>query len=267
MGALTVQPIKSGRQSQARVRHSRWPLLLCALLLVANVVMLGMLRGTAFVSGAGDVPARAAASWRVGVADLGERPHLTPRYPDSPVAFCDGVSAVDQRAITDGVAYLRATDEGDRLYALLVDEGVCIGTKELEFNSAYATSRWSPGAGWSDSEIIIGEYYVDWLYPDVIAAILAHEATHIQRAVDGTACYYVDACTVLSNGVDLEEEVVAHEAEARWWIAAYGHNGKDRAFAADASENRLKAAYLQGPDVFRRFVREMRSDKREGEGI
>ncbi len=76
-----------------------------------------------------------------------------------------------------------------------------------------------------------------------------------------------NACTELSNGVDLEEEVVAHEAEAQWWIAAYGRDGKDRAFTADASENRLKAAYLQGPSAFREFVREMRSDKREGEGI
>jgi hypothetical protein len=60
---------------------------------------------------------------------------------------------------------------------------------------------------------------------------------------------------------------VAHEAEAQWWIAAYGRDGKDRAFAADSSENRLKAAYLRGPAEFRQFVREMRSDTREGEGL
>ncbi len=154
-----------------------------------------------------------------------------------------------------------------RLYDVLVENGVCIGTKELDFNSAYATSRWSPVDGWSDSQIVIGEYYVDWLYPDVIAAILAHEATHIDRAVSGTACYYVDACTELSNGVELEEEIVAHEAEALWWIAAYGRDGKDRAFTSDASENRLKAAYMNGPDSFRVFVREMRSDEREGDGL
>lgn len=262
-----MQPIKSRRQSQAKTRRSRWPFVLLILLLIANAAVLWMLADTAFVRGADRLPERAAASWRVGIADLGEKPHITPSYPESPIEFCDGVNAVDQRAITDGVAYLRATGEGARLYELLVNEGVCIGTKELDFNSAYATARWSQTAGWSDSEIVIGEYYVDWLYPDVIAAILAHEATHIERAVDGTACYFADACTVLDNGVDLEEEIVAHEAEAEWWIAAYGRNGKDRAFSADASENRLKAAYLRGPDAFREFVREMRSDKREGEGI
>jgi hypothetical protein len=262
-----MQPNTSVRQSRAKAPRSKWALALCALLLAANLAMLWMLTDTAFVRGADPFADRAAASWRVGIADLGENPQLTPNPPEAPVEFCSGVSAVDQRAITDGVAYLRATQDGANLYDLLVENGVCIGTKELDFNSAYATSRWSPQSGWSDSEIVIGEYYVDWLYPDVIAAILAHEATHIQRAVDGTACYYANACTVLSNGVDLDEEVVAHEAEAQWWIAAYGRDGKDRAFAADASENRLKAAYLNGPDAFREFVREMRSDKREGEGI
>ena len=114
---------------------------------------------------------------------------------------------------------------------------------------------------------ILGSVNNDALSELIIAAILAHEATHIDRAVSGTACYYVDACTKLSNGVELEEEIVAHEAEAVWWLAAYGRNGKDRAFSSDASENRLKAAYLHGPDVFRKFVREMRSDEREGDGM
>lgn len=237
------------------------------LLLVANAGMLWMYAQTPFVRSIDSLPDRTAASWSVGVADLGESPHLTPFYPAYPVPFCDGVSEVDQQAITSGVAYLRATEEGSRLYDVIVSEGICIGTRDLDFNSAYATSRWSPESGWSDSEITIGESYVDWLYPDVIAAILAHEMTHIDRAVAGTACYYANACTVLANGVDLEEEVVAHEAEAEWWIAAYGIDGKDRAFTYDASENRLKAAYLRGPDVFREFVREMRSDSREGEDL
>jgi hypothetical protein len=262
-----MQPTKSVQRPNKKAPLSRWAIALLVLLVIANGSVLWMVLETPFVSSIDQVSSRAAASWRVGIADLGEDPALTPRYPEAPVAFCDGVSEVDQRAITDGVAYLRATDMGTQLYDLLVQEGVCIGTKDLDFNSAYATSRWSPSTAWSDSEIIIGEYYVDWLYPDVIAAILAHEATHIQRAVDGTACYYVNACTVLPNGVDLEEEIVAHEAEAQWWIDAYGRDGKDRAFAADASENRLKAAYLRGPTAFREFVREMRSDKREGEGI
>lgn len=222
---------------------------------------------TPFVQGAGDLPERVSATWRVGVASLGEQPALTPNPPSQMVDFCDGVTAAQQRAIADGVALLRATDDGARLYDVLVENGVCLGVADLDFNSAYATSRWTPVDGWSNSQIVIGEYYVDWLYPDVVAAILAHEATHIDRAVNGTACYYVDACTTLPNGVELEEEIVAHEAEAIWWLAAYGRDGKDRAFSADSSENRLKAAYLRGPDAFRQYVREMRSDERDGEGL
>jgi len=230
-------------------------------------VTTGLFLRTPFVQNADTVPDRALASWSVGVASLGETPALKPNPPERPIDFCEGVTAVEQRAIADGIGLLRATDEGARLYAVLEDNGVCIGTRDLDFNSAYATSRWSPVDGWSNSEIAIGEYYVDWLYPDVIAAILAHEATHIDRAVSGTACYYVDACTVLANGVELEEEIVAHEAEALWWIAAYGRDGKDRAFSNDSAENRLKAAYLRGSDAFRVFVREMRSDEREGDGL
>lgn len=262
-----MQPTKSESARPPAKRKSRWPVTLLALLGVANLAMLMAFMRTSFILENGQFAGLASASWRVGIADLGEKPLFAPNFPDAPVSFCDGVSAVDQRAITDGVAFLRGTDTGLRLYELLADEGVCIGTENLDFNSAYATSRWSPGAGWSDSEIVIAEQYVDWLYPDVIAAILAHESTHIERAVNGTACYYANACTVLPNGVELDEEVVAHEAEAAWWIAAYGRDGKAQAFAMDAAENRLKAAYLQGPAAFRDFVRDMRSDEREGDGF
>lgn len=210
---------------------------------------------------------RLEASWRVGIASLGESPTFAPNPPDGPVLFCADVTESEARALTDGVALFRGTDEGVRLYEVLVENGVCIGTEDLDFNSAYASARWSPEFGWSRSQVIIGDAFVDWLYPDVIAAILAHEATHIDRAIDGTACYYVDACTILPNGVALEEEIVAHEAEALWWIAAFGRDGKDRAFTNDSSENRLKAAYMRGPDAFREFVRELRSDEREGDGI
>ncbi len=260
----TIQPRHPARQA---ARYSRWGLALIVVLVLGNAAALWLLSTTPLIRDAAYPADAAAATWRVGIADLGEQPHLIPDPPESPVLFCDGVSISDQGAITDGVALLRATDSGAALYDLLEREGICIGVGDLDFNSAFARSRWSPTAGWSESEIVLGEQYVDWLYPDVIAAILAHEATHIERAVTRTACYYANACTTLPNGVELEEEIVAHQAEAEWWIAAYGKDGKDRAFTVDVSENRLKAAYLQGPDAFRSFIREMRSDEREGEGI
>jgi hypothetical protein len=264
---LIPQTTKSVSSSKTRPRTSRWALALIVLVVAAQALMLWTFRQSPFVQGAPNFQERLGAAWRVGIESLGEEPALTPNPPDYLVEFCDGVSAVEQRAILDGVAWLRATDEGARLYDVLVENGVCIGTDDLEFNSAYARSWWTPYDGWSNSEITIDQSYVDWLYPDVIAAILAHEATHIDRAISGTACYYVDACTTLANGVELEEEIVAHEAEAQWWISAYGRDGKDRAFGADASENRLKAAYLRGPAEFRAYVRDMRSSEREGAGL
>ena len=263
---MVHQPTKSTQHIRERHRTSRLAVTLAALLLVANGAMLWLVFDTGLAQGGRDLPGQLAAVWRVGIADIGEKPHLTPHPPETPVRFCSGTSERDQEAITAGVALLRGTSAGTALYDVLAREGVCIGVGELEFNSAFARSRWSPDVGWSKSEIILGSKYVDWLYPDIVAAILAHEATHIQRAVDGTACYYANACTTLPNGVELEEEIVAHQAEAEWWIAAYGRDGKARAFTVDVSENRLKAAFLQGPDAFRAFVREMRSDEREGEG-
>lgn len=264
----TVRPIEQPGNPEKRSQPTATRLYLFTIvLLFANLATLWLVSNTIFPAGEHEFPSRATAIWRVGVAEIGEKPHLVPNYPESPVGFCSNISLADQRAITDGVALLRGTADGARLYDVLDREGVCIGVADLDFNSAYSRSRWSSSAGWSESEIIIGQKFVDWLYPDIIAAILAHEATHIERAVDGTACYFADACTTLANGVELEEEIVAHQAEAEWWLAAYGRDGKARAFTDDISENRLKAAYLQGPDAFRIFVREMRSDKREGEGI
>ena len=83
----------------------------------------------------------------------------------------------------------------------------------------------------------------------------------------GTACYYVDACTIAAERRRAGRRDRGARSGGAWWIAAYGRDGKDRAFTTDSSENRLKAAYLRGPEAFREFVREMRSDEREGEGL
>jgi hypothetical protein len=68
----------------------------------------------------------------------------------------------------------------------------------------------------------------------------------------------------LPNGVEIDEEVAAHTAEAEWWIAAFGTDGKRFAVRNDYGENRLARAYLRGPDAFRAFVTDYRSDPREG---
>jgi hypothetical protein len=214
-----------------------------------------------------DFLARLDAARDVALARLGESPHLSPNPAEGPLPFCEPVSPSQERALNGAVGLMRATPEGLELYAMLEGEGVCIGVAELPYNSAYASARWTPRNGWAESQIQIDASYFTFLYPDVLASILVHEATHLARAIDRTACYYADACTTLPNGVNLEEEVVAHAAEAEWWIAMYGRDGKDWAFASDGAVNRLKAAYLRGDAAFREFVRDSRSSSREGEGI
>ena len=102
---------------------------------------------------------------------------------------------------------------------------------------------------------------------DVLAAILVHEATHVRRAVDGEACFLSDDCETLQNGVPVEEEVAAHAAEAEWWIAAFGRDGKRFAVRADHGLNELAEAYLDGGILFREYVMQIRSDPREGSGF
>jgi hypothetical protein len=204
---------------------------------------------------------------RVAGADLGESPGLTPDPPVGPLPLCEPVSDYDERALREGIGLMRGTERGQGLYSLIVNEGVCIRVADLPYNSAYATARWSPLAGWSESEIVIDFDEVSLLYPDVLAAILVHEAVHIERAVNRTACFYADTCTTLDNGVRLEEEIVAHAAEAEWWLEAYGNSGKNFAFRSDHAQNRLANAYLRGNSEFREYVLQGRSNPREGEGI
>jgi hypothetical protein len=215
---------------------------------------------------------RIEAVGAVSVADLGENPHLTPRQPTGALPVCADVPRTYGHALRLAFGLMRGTDEGRRLYDLLVDNGVCVGITDLPYNTAYASARFS-GGDWSSSTIMVDRGYVRSLQADVLAAVLVHEATHIDRAISRKACYFEtgtggdDACTTLPNGVELEEEIAAHTAEADWWIAAYGDDGKRFALRTDYSENRLAKAYLRGSASFRAYVADMRSDPREGEGI
>jgi hypothetical protein len=208
----------------------------------------------------------------VALADIGEDPHLTPRQPTAALPVCGDVPRAYGHALRLAFGLMRATEEGRRLYALLVDHGVCAGVTDLPYNTAYASARFF-GGDWSGSTIMVDRDSVRSLQADVLAAILVHEATHLDRAISGTACYFEtgpnghDTCTTLPNGVELEEEIAAHQAEAQWWLAAYGDDGKRFALRGDYAENRLLKAYLRGTSSFRAYVSEMRADPREGEGI
>jgi hypothetical protein len=209
---------------------------------------------------------RLGATREVAVAELGEDPHLAPQNPSGRLPLCRDVPPEYGHAFRLAFALMRGTEEGRRLYELLVDQGACVGVADIPFNAAYTSARGFQG-DWSRSVIVVDRGYVRSLRADVLAAILVHEATHLDRAISHTACYYDDSCTTLPNGVEVEEEVAAHTAEAEWWLAAYGDDGKRFAVRTDYAENRLLRAYLRGPDAFSDEVKRLRSDPHEGDGI
>ena len=205
------------------------------------------------------------------VADLGEDPHLELHHPRGALPVCRDVPSVYGRSLRQAFGLMRGTAEGRRLYALLVEHDICVGVAAIPYNAAYASAR-RIGDDWSASTIIVDHQYFRSLDADVLAAILVHEATHLDRAIAGTACWEQiagggDACTTLPNGVRLEEEIAAHTAEAEWWLAAYGADGKRFALGPDSVENDLLSAYRRGPAAFRAYVADIRSNPNEGKGI
>lgn len=208
----------------------------------------------------------ARAASRTAADAIDEQPAFAtvPGAPELPL--CEGTTATDARRLADAMNLMRRTDEGQRLFAQLLDEGICVGVEEIAYNSGYAYATQSGLTGsWSGSFIRVDDDLLAAGEVDVVAALLVHEATHIDRYVNGLACDYDQSCTELPNGVELEEEVAAHAAEADWWIAAYGDDGKRFAIGYDYGLNQLVDAYLQGPTAFTEHVRSLRDDPREGD--
>jgi hypothetical protein len=203
----------------------------------------------------------------VGASELGESPHVAVEPPKGVLPLCADVDPILVKPFGSAFALMRGTNDGRRLYDVLVDNGVCVTVADLPFNAAYAESRLRGRDDWSSSTIVVDRSMVRVTDVDVLAAVLVHEATHIDRAVSGQACFLHDSCERLPNGVEIDEELAAHTAEAKWWIAAFGNNGKWLAIRTDYGENQLAKAYRRGPAAFREYVTNYRSDSREGEGI
>ncbi len=213
---------------------------------------------------------RTAAYWRgaaetagaMVMAVLAEEPSLGRLTGAARTPFCDDVVPEDQRPVADAINLMRRTTEGERLFSQLVDAGICIRSGDIPYNSGYAYMVKSFGS-WSRSYIKIATRHVQADEPDVLAALLVHEATHVDRYLNAKACTFEENCTILENGVELEEEIAAHAAEAEWWIEAYGEDGKRFAFGYDFGQNQLVKAYLRGPDAFAAYIRQIRGDPRE----
>jgi hypothetical protein len=249
--ALQPQPAKGG-----------FPVLPFAFMLAMAVVVAGLglslavrrmdVLGPRETSGAEDAGGeRAASSGRAG----------------GDVPYCDGVALRQEGQIARALTLMQRTREGQRLVQQLAKHDVCIGVEQLAYNSAYASAERSWLGDWDDSYIVIDTDLLAVAEPDVLAALLVHEATHIDRYVRGKACGLFDGCEVLANGVVVEEEVAAHGAEAKWWIDVYGSGGRRVASGYGYSLDALVAAYLRGDDAFREYVVELRSDPRDGAGL
>jgi hypothetical protein len=187
--------------------------------------------------------------------------------PDDPgnepgALACNDVGPHDSARLTRAASLMQRTNEGRTLYQELIANEVCVTVRDLGYFAGFAIPR-STFGDWGHSTIEIDRDHLETGSADILATTLVHEATHINRAIQGTDCVIDDSCTVLDNGVVLDEEVAAHAAEARWWLAIYGRRGKTDPDPAAAWENAIASAYLAGPDTFEDFVEAFRSNPKE----
>ena len=183
--------------------------------------------------------------------------------PPAPPVICDDVEQQDQTRLERGYTLMTRTREGRQLYDQLIEHDVCTGVTHLEYAGAYAQANPSLH-GWSDSVIMVDQEMLRAIAPDILAATLVHEAMHLDRAISGEQCGMTHSCTMLDNGIQVEEEVAAHAAEARWWLEIYGRQGRRVASGGGYSMDNLVFAYQRGSDDFRAHVIEIRSDPRDG---
>lgn len=201
---------------------------------------------------------------RSALGTIDEQPSFA-SVPGAPrLPLCTGVSDADARDLADAMNLMRRTAEGQRLFDQLLNQGICVGVEEIAYNSGYALARETGNDDWSSSYIMADRDIIDAGETDVLAALLVHEATHIDRFVNGLACTFRDRCTTLPNGVELDEELAAHAAEAEWWREAYGDDGKRFALGYGYGMNQLLRSYLAGSEDFSAYVQRLRGDKREG---
>jgi len=206
---------------------------------------------------------------RVGVFNGGSADGAAAANPDEPVAapLCDSVEEPQRSRLERGFGMVQRTADGRRLTAQLAAHDICVSVEPLRYHAGYAQARKAFFGGWSNSRVVIDDEVILFVEPDVLAATLVHEAAHIDRSISGAHCGAFDDCEVLANGITVEEEVAAHGAEARWWIAIYGPRGRRVNVGYGYSLDFLASAYLQGPEAFRAFVVSIRSDPEEGQGL
>jgi hypothetical protein len=211
--------------------------------------------------------AKARATGLILFDSINEHPHFAAVPTGDSVPICPSVPPRYVPALTSAFGLMRGAPDGAHLYEVLVSHDVCVQLADIPYNGGYATSWRETSGRWVRGSITLDQDYIRSRQADVVAAMLVHEATHIERAINGTSCDDTHNCETLANGVELDEEVAAHEAEAQFWIEAYGKNGKRFTIGADYGENQLASAYDDGASAFRTYVRKLRSDPRDGKDL
>jgi hypothetical protein len=176
--------------------------------------------------------------------------------------ICNDVGERHAVRLTRAASLMQRTNEGRNLHRELIANDVCLTVRDLGYYAGLAIPRRSLG-DWSHSTIEIDRDHLESSTTDILATTLVHEATHIDSTIQGTTCLDAGGCTVLANDVLLDEEIAAHAAEARWWLAIYGRSGKADPDPVAAWENQLAAAYLAGPETYEEFVAAFRSNPEE----
>jgi hypothetical protein len=189
----------------------------------------------------------------------------------SGITYCAGVKTTEKAIIYCAIGEMRRTKEGNHLANEILAKPLCFGVEELIYNGGYFSV--TRGTEVSDgNRIVIDRTELKSLTDEELGAILVHEATHAHRAFAGMECSQTHDCAYLPNEIAIDEEVAAHSAEARFWIeikeqddSKGGASSSD--FLGTAYYDELAAAYKEGPEAFRAYVIELRSDPREGHGI
>ncbi|MDQ3045749.1 MAG: hypothetical protein M3R06_11475 [Chloroflexota bacterium] len=252
-------------------RHWRRPFvtaLTAALTTLALALLL--IPAFSFAVRTGSLPAPLAPLLRSALTTVGLTQTVAATLPfmDTPSeTFCAGVTTSERARLQRGLTLMGRTVPGQRLRDVLTRHDICIGTAPITFNGGYARAERALFGGWSDSKIVLDQLLVAEVEFDILAAMLVHEATHIERAIAGTSCGISHDCETLPNGVELEEEIAAHTAEAEWWIDVHGPTGKRTLSLPALAQNRLAASFQESPEAFAALVRDLRNDPREGEGI
>jgi hypothetical protein len=189
----------------------------------------------------------------------------------SGITYCAGVRSTEEATIFRAIGEMRRTKEGNHLANEILAKPLCFGVEELVYNGGYFSM--SRGTEVSDGyRIVIDRTELKSLTDEELGAILVHEATHAHRAFAGKECSQTHDCIYLPNEIAIDEEVAAHSAEARFWIEIkeqddFQGGASSSDLLGTAYLNDLAAAYQEGPEAFRAYVIELRSDPREGQGL